>query len=187
MFDKNIIRKRVLIRPIFILIIFISFFISGALLTSGLFLPIELGLIANRILTMVLMIYSYGWMVISTSFVLSNSEVPELTKFRKFVTHYYLLLLSLIIFQSAFWFDFLKTGNNLTFLDFLPSLALMFSVIYLCIYIIWTAAKTLVYAEEGKKVPSSRIVGTALQFMYLPICIFWLHKRLKNRDKQEPI
>ncbi len=47
------------------------------------------------------------------------------------------------------------------------------------LYILWTAARALVYAEEAHKTSFNRVIGTFFMFLLLPLGIFFLARRVK--------
>lgn len=47
------------------------------------------------------------------------------------------------------------------------------------LYILWTAARGLVQAEEGRVVAFNRMIGTFLMFYFLPLGIYFLQRRVR--------
>ena len=49
-------------------------------------------------------------------------------------------------------------------------------------YILWTAARGLVQAEDGRAVAPSRVIGTFLMFYFLPFGIYFLQRRVRRLE-----
>ncbi|MDE0001255.1 MAG: hypothetical protein OXQ29_00990 [Rhodospirillaceae bacterium] len=61
-----------------------------------------------------------------------------------------------------------------------PLLSVLVLLAFFCVlYAFWKTARALVEAEENKRVPFNRIVGTFFQFYFLPIGVFFLQRRVQ--------
>ncbi|MDH3230528.1 MAG: hypothetical protein OEN55_12115 [Alphaproteobacteria bacterium] len=47
-------------------------------------------------------------------------------------------------------------------------------------YILWTAARGLVQAEDGRAVAFNRVIGTFFMFYFLPLGIYFLQRRVRR-------
>lgn len=56
---------------------------------------------------------------------------------------------------------------------------LVFMACFCVIYAFWKTARALVEAEEKKRVPINRVVGTFFQFHFLPIGVIFLQRRVR--------
>lgn len=56
---------------------------------------------------------------------------------------------------------------------------LVFMASFCVLYAFWKTARALVEAEEQKRVPINRVVGTFLQFHFLPIGVIFLQRRVQ--------
>lgn len=52
------------------------------------------------------------------------------------------------------------------------------------LYIYWVTARALVCAEEGPRAPLSHIAITFVMFLFLPIAVFFLQRRLRELIRQ---
>ena len=50
----------------------------------------------------------------------------------------------------------------------------------IALWVSWTVAKTLVEAEDRWYTPSTRVIGTFVQFLFLPLCVFVLQRRAQG-------
>ncbi len=49
-------------------------------------------------------------------------------------------------------------------------------------YILWTAARGLVHAEDGRAVALNRVIGTFFMFYFLPLGIYFLQRRVRRLE-----
>lgn len=52
--------------------------------------------------------------------------------------------------------------------------------------VFWFAARSLCDAEDQRKTPASKVVGTFLLYLYIVIGAFFISRRLKNLSYQQP-
>lgn len=50
----------------------------------------------------------------------------------------------------------------------------------IALWVSWTVAKSLVEAEDRWYTPSTRVIGTFVQFLFLPLCVFVLQRRAQG-------
>ena len=48
------------------------------------------------------------------------------------------------------------------------------------LWVFWTVAKVLVQAEDGREAPATRVIGTFVQFLFLPLCVYVLQRRAQR-------
>lgn len=74
----------------------------------------------------------------------------------------------------------LGTGLDIETLEATQIMSILVFLASFCVlYAFWKTARALVEAEEQKRVPINRVVGTFLQFHFLPIGVIFLQRRVR--------
>ncbi len=112
----------------------------------------------------------YGWMIIATRFIDMHSPAAEKINLKRQNIHFIILsfLLLLHIIENAL----LILGLFFPFI--------IFPMLYMCGYVLYSTATALVEAEKYVLPHSNSKTATMFQLFYLPFCIYWIHKRLKK-------
>jgi len=137
------------------------------------------------LLTLLIPFMLWGWPLLVIKYINTNFQIIDEKQLRwsRFCFYYLVFIMvipSLVILLENYMAVSFQEIAEATLFPIVTLFAIVssFSAV---IYILWTAAKLLVCAEdEQKKVATSRIFGTFLQFFYLPICVIFLQKRLKK-------
>ncbi len=176
-------RKIILINPYGIICYYVIMFLFQIVITSNFitgsiynFLYTALG-----IPTLIILI---GWPTLVAKYIAIHSQAINKKEVKKSLYYFYYIFSALIIvfLLNLFWDNLIANikGGQKGYMFGILYFLVTASVTYAFLRILWIASKALVYTEDGQKVSSSRLIGTFLQFFYLPICIVFLHKRLKR-------
>lgn len=128
-----------------------------------------------------LIIYAqYGWIVISTRFLIGHKQLQSVINYKNIILCYFGIILVPLLFNIGYNFGILNLYEYKSVLNMSLISILLATFIYCAFYLLSNSVKSLLIAESDNFDQNSKVLITMAQYFLLPIFIFWLHKRLQK-------
>ena len=170
-----------LFNPYLLTLSFILLFVVH-MMNLGEFFSGGVNIYLSFIITFLMPIMYLGWifLVINYCSRVSYIKFSSTRKKAKFCIVYFFVIYSVIQLNefNVINLAVLNFEGRMFFTIIEAIIRLIF--IFSFFYLLWAASKMLIHKELGKSGYNWKFIGTYIQFLYLPLFIVFLHKRIKQ-------